>query len=164
MAGLALTQLNAQQRPAQRERTFTSASEVAAMIEKAKNERKSDQSNFVLPLLKLAPYTANFEYRDEGVDSPATLHEAECEMIFVIEGAGVLTQGGKLLNETRSNATNLRGSGVEGGTAQRIAKGDYVFVPANTPHSFTKTEGTLVIMSLHLPKDVVAKDGATASK
>ena len=99
----------------------------------------------------------NLESRVEGLDTPATLHETESEMIYVVEGAGVLTQGGKLLEEKRTNATNLAGRSIEGGSARRIAKGDYVFVPAGVAHSFTKTEGTLVIMSLHVPKDGAGK-------
>jgi hypothetical protein len=60
--------------------------------------------------------------------------------------------GGKLVGEKRTNASNLSGTGIEGGTPQRISKGDYTFVPENTPHSFTKTQGTLVIMSIHVPR------------
>ena len=36
-------------------KTFTSAADVAAMITKAKNERKPDQANFMQPLLQAAP-------------------------------------------------------------------------------------------------------------
>jgi hypothetical protein len=69
----------------------------------------------------------------------------------VVEGAGVLTIGGKLRNEKRANAKNLTGSGVEGGSPKRITKGDFVWVPEKTPHAFTDVEGTLVIVSLHVP-------------
>ena len=154
---VAFAQQTGQQRAPQTERTFTNASEVSAMIAKAKNERKPDQGNFVQPLLKLSPYTVNLECRVEGVDTPPTLHETESEMIYVVDGAGMLTQGGKILDERRTNAANLTGSSIQGGAARRIAKGDYVFVPANVPHAFTKTEGTLVIMSMHLPKDGAGK-------
>ena len=156
-AFVALAQQKGQQRTPQPERTFTNASDVAAMIAKAKNERRPDQANFIQPLLRLSPYTASLECRVEGLDTPATLHETESEIIYVVDGAGVLTQGGKLVDEKRSNPANLTGTSVQGGSARRIAKGDYIFVPANTPHSFTKTEGTLAIMSLHVPKDGAAK-------
>jgi mannose-6-phosphate isomerase-like protein (cupin superfamily) len=147
----------AQQRTPLPEKTFTSASEVAAMIEKARNERKPDQGNFNQPLLTLSPYRVALESRVAAIDTPPMSHEAESEMIYVVEGAGVLTQGGKLVDERRANATNLTGSRLEGGSPLRIAKGDFVFVPANVPHAFTKTEGTLVIMSVHLPKDGTGK-------
>ena len=145
----ASTILVSAQEPA--EKMFASRADVAAMITKAKNERKPDQGNFVQALLREAPYTANLEYRVQGVDTHPLSHEKEVEIIYVIEGAGTLTTGGKLRDEKRLNAKNLTGTSVEGGTPRRIAPGDFILVPENTPHAFTKTEVTLVIMSLHLP-------------
>ena len=132
-------------------KTFASRADVAAMITKAKTQRKPDQGNFIQALLREAPYTANLEYRVQGVDTNPLSHEKEVEIIYVIEGAGTLTTGGKLRDEKRLNARNLTGTSLEGGTPRRIAPGDFILVPENTPHAFTKTEGTLVIMSLHLP-------------
>jgi len=152
-AAMAIAQQPNQQRTPQPDRTFASAAEVDAMIAKAKSERKPDQANFLQPLLRLAPYAVNLEYRVEGIDTPATMHEKEAELIYVVDGAGTFTTGGKLVGEKRTNATNLSGTGIEGGNPQHISKGDYVFVPENTPHSFTKTQGRLVIMSVHVPRD-----------
>ena len=152
VAALATAQQSNQQLAQQPEKTFTSAADVDAMIAKAKKERKPDQANFIQPLLMLAPYAVNLEYRVEGIDTPATVHEKEAELIHVLEGAGTLTIGGKLVGEKRTNATNLSGTGVEGGTPRRISTGDYIFVPENTPHAFTKTQGRLIIMSVHVPR------------
>jgi mannose-6-phosphate isomerase-like protein (cupin superfamily) len=94
----------------------------------------------------------SMEYRVEGVDTPPSVHEKEAEIIFVMDGAGTFTEGGKLAGEKRSNASNLTGTGIEGGAPRHISKGDCIFVPENIPHAFTNTEGTLVIMSIHLPR------------
>ena len=48
---------------------FSSAADVQGMIEKAKNERKSDQPNFIQPILQAAPYSVNLEYRVQGIDT-----------------------------------------------------------------------------------------------
>ena len=152
IAAMAIAQQPNQQQAQRPEKTFTSAADVEAMIAKAKNERKPDQGNFSQPLLVLAPYTTALEYRVEGVDTPATLHEKEAELIYVVDGAATLTTGGKLVGEKRTNASNLSGTAVEGGSPRRISKGDYIFIPENTPHSFTKTQGRLVIMSIHVPR------------
>jgi mannose-6-phosphate isomerase-like protein (cupin superfamily) len=138
-------------------KTFTSAADVTAMIKKAKDERKPDQPNFIQPLLQATPYTVNLEYRVKGVDSNPNVHETEAEIFYVVQGAGTLTTGGKLRDEKRLNATNLTGTAVEGGTSRHIAKGDFFLVPENTPHWFTKTEGTLVLMSVHVPRDGATK-------
>lgn len=133
-------------------KTFTSETEIKAMMEKAKNERKPDQANFIQHLLHLAPYTANLEYR-AGV-GPAAVHEHEAEFFIVLDGSGTLVTGGKLVNEKRANPENLNGTGIEGGESRNVAKGDVFVVPENTPHWFSKVNGTLVLMSLHVPRPV----------
>jgi mannose-6-phosphate isomerase-like protein (cupin superfamily) len=130
---------------------FSGSADVTAMMTKAKNERKPDQPNFVQPILQLAPYNANLESRVAGVSAPASVHEREAEMFYVVEGAGTLVTGGTLRDEKRTNAENLTGTGIEGGTPRRLAKGDWVMVPEKTPHWFTQIQGTLVLMSIHLP-------------
>ena len=133
-------------------KSFSSAADVQSMIEKAKKERKSDQPNFIQPILQAAPYNVNLEYRVQGIDTNPNIHDVEAEMVYVVDGAGVLTIGGKLKDERRTNDKNRTGSKLEGGTPRRIAKGDYVMIPENTAHSFTQVEGRLVIMSVHLPR------------
>ena len=130
---------------------FAGSADMAAMIAKAKAERKPDQANFVQPIVRSAPYSANLEYRVAGVNAPASVHERDAEMFYVIEGAGALVTGGTLRDEKRTNAENLTGSAIDGGTSRRLVKGDWVMVPAKTAHWFTQIDGTLVLMSIHLP-------------
>jgi mannose-6-phosphate isomerase-like protein (cupin superfamily) len=130
---------------------FAAAADVTALIANAKKERKPDQANFVQPILQLAPYNANLEYRVAGVNANASVHEREAEMFFVIEGAGTLVTGGKLHEERRTNPENLSGSSIDGGTRKRVAKGDFVMVPEGVPHWFGEIDGALVLMSIHLP-------------
>ena len=89
----------------------------------------SDQPNFIQQILQAAPYNVNLEYRVQGLDTNPNVHEAEAEMVFVVDGAGVLTVGGKLKDEKRLNDKNVTGSKLEGGTPRRIANGDYVLIP-----------------------------------
>jgi mannose-6-phosphate isomerase-like protein (cupin superfamily) len=154
-----LAQRPAAQNPAPAPKLFASAADVTAMIAKARAERKPDQPNFIQPIVGLAPYTANLEHRVAGVAAPASVHETEAEMFYVVEGSGTLVTGGKLKDEKRTNAANLSGSGVDGGTPRKIAKGDWVMVPEKTPHWFSQIDGTIVLMSIHLPH---AAGGVTA--
>jgi mannose-6-phosphate isomerase-like protein (cupin superfamily) len=147
----ALAQQPAAQGAAPAAKLFAASADVAAMMAKAKSERKPDQANFVQPILRLAPYTANLEYRVAGVAAPASVHERNAEMFYVVEGAGTLVTGGTLRDEKRTNAENLTGSAIDGGMPRRIAKGDWVMVPERTPHWFSQIEGTLVLMSIHVP-------------
>ena len=150
-----VAQLPAQQ-PAKQEKqpkatkTYTSAADITAMMAKAKNERKADQANLIQGILNLAPYSANLEYR--GAVGPAAVHDKEAEMFYVVDGSGTLVTGGKLVGETRTNPDNLSGTAIDGGTVQNVGKGDFFIVPEKTPHWFSKINGTLVLMSIHLPR------------
>jgi mannose-6-phosphate isomerase-like protein (cupin superfamily) len=141
----------AQQPAAPAPKLFAGSADVTAMIAKAKADRKPDQPNFVQPILQLAPYNANLEHRVGGVNAPASVHEREAEMFYVVEGSGTLVTGGTLRDEKRTNAENLSGSAIDGGTARKVARGDWVMVPEKTAHWFTQIDGTLVLMSIHLP-------------
>ena len=144
----------AQQPAAAALKTFTSSAEVAALAAKAKADRKENQATVSLPILRLAPYNANLEYRASV--GPAAVHEKEAEMFYVIDGSATLMTGGKLTSETRTNAENLSGTGIEGGTSRAVAKGDFVIVPENTPHWFSAINGTITLMSVHMPRPVPA--------
>ena len=134
---------------------FMSASQVNALIEKAKSERKPNQPLVIEPILELGGYDGHLEYRASVGN--ASQHETEAELFYVIEGSATLNTGGKLVNEKRTDAANLNGSAIEGGTKRDIAKGDWVFVPQNTPHWFSPINGVLVLYSMHMPGEFTPK-------
>ncbi len=134
------------------QKLFASAGDLTAMIEKARKERKPDQPNYSQPILQLAPFRANLEYRASGVNANASVHERSAELIYVVQGAGTMVTGGTLREERRTNPENLSGTGVDGGTRQRVAQGDYIMVPENIPHWFGEIDDALVLMTLHLPR------------
>jgi mannose-6-phosphate isomerase-like protein (cupin superfamily) len=131
-------------------RTFASSADVQALIANARKIHKPGQPTVSQHILILAPYNANLEYRTAV--GPAAVHDTEAEFFYVIEGSGTLVTGGKLIGETRQNAANLGGTGIEGGAAQPVAKGDFIVVPQNTPHWFSAINGELILMSLHAPR------------
>ena len=141
------------QSPDQSTKTFSSAADVQALIAKAKSERKDGQPMVAERILRLAPYSANLEYRASV--GPAAIHEKEAEVFYVIDGAATMVTGGKLTDEKRTNPENLSGTGIEGGESRNVAKGDFIIVPENTPHWFSKIDGVLVLMTLHVPRPVM---------
>jgi quercetin dioxygenase-like cupin family protein len=143
----------AQQPAAQVMKLFSSSADVTALAAKAKAERKEGQATVSQRILGLAPYNANLEYRFAVAN--ASLHEKEAEMFYVIDGGGTIITGGKLTKETRTG-DNRSGTAIEGGTSQTIAKGDFIMVPENTPHWFSTINGSLVLMSIHIPRPVPA--------
>jgi len=135
---------------AQSIKTYSSSADVAALQAKAKSERKEGQPLVVERILQLAPYNANLEYRASV--GPASIHEKEAEVFYVIDGSATMVTGGKLLGESRTNAENLTGTGIEGGMSRSVAKGDFIVVPENTPHWFSSINGAITLMSLHVPR------------
>lgn len=120
--------------------TFSSSAQIQDLIANAKKIQKPGQATVIQPILQLAPYVANLEYRTAV--GPAAVHDKEDEMFYVIDGAGTLTTGGTLTADKK----------IDGGKTQAVAKGDMIMVPAGTPHWYNEIKGTLILMSIHLPK------------
>ena len=134
-------------------KTFASSAEIGDLIAKAKAERKEGQAVVFERILALAPYRAALEYR-AGL-APAQVHEKDAELMVVVDGAGMITTGGTLVDEKRSNAANLSGSGIAGGTVQALQKGDILIVPEKVPHQTKPAEGqVIVLMTFHVPRPV----------
>jgi len=154
LAAAAAAQQPAAQSPDQTMKTFASSNDVMGLIAKAKSERKEGQALVSERILQLAPYNVTLEYRTAV--AAAAVHEREAEMFYVIDGSATMVTGGKLVNETRPNADNLSGTAIEGGTSRTVAKGDFIIVPENTPHWYSAINGTLILMSFHVPRPVPA--------
>ena len=121
------------------------AADLAAAIAKLPGDRATSS----VRIFTLAPYNVNVERR-LPMTQGASLHEAQAELFFVIDGSATLLTGGKLIGETR-NGTNLSGRGIEGGTSQKFSKGDFLLVPSGIPHQFVDIQSPLQLMSMYLP-------------
>jgi len=129
---------------------YMSDKDIMALIEKAKADRKGDAPIVPEPVLQLAPYKAQIEYRP--LKAPAAVHEKDAELFVVIQGTGDIITGGKLVNEKRVNAANLTGSDIADGQTHHVVKGDVLIVPNNTPHQVIPTGGApIVVMTMHVP-------------
>ena len=130
--------------------TFMDAKEIMGLVDKAKADRKGNAPLVAEPILLMAPYRAQLEYRP--ATAPAALHEKDGELMVVLQGAGNIVTGGKLVDEKRVNANNLSGASIAGGHSQAVAVGDMLIVPANVPHQVIPTGGApIVLMTMHVP-------------
>ena len=138
----------AQQAPAPTDPTkasqFTAADLMAALA-----KLPGDRAASSVRVFSLAPYNVNVERR-LPMPQGASLHEAQAELFYVIEGSATLLTGGKLVGETR-NGTNLSGKGIEGGTTQKCAKGDFLIVPSGIAHQFVDITAPITLLSIYLP-------------
>jgi len=127
---------------------FASAADVQALIAKAKAEHKGGNTSKLV--VNDEGYPFQLEHRTDT--TPPSIHPKHAELIEIIEGSCTLVTGGKLLGAKPAapGAMTQGGTAIEGGSKRRVSKGDYIMVPANTPHQYTEVNG-LVMMTLHMP-------------
>ena len=133
---------------------IASSADIQALVAKAKTDHKPGEPTTPENIMALAPYNVNLEYRTAV--GPSAVHEHEAELFVVLEGTGTVVTGGKLAGGKRVDAANWQGTGIDGGASRAVAKGDVIFVPENTPHWYSKVNGTLILMSMHVPRPVPA--------
>jgi len=127
---------------------FATAAEVEAALAKAKAAHKGDNTNTNEVLVSIGPYPVQLEYRTGT--TPPSLHKGQAELIYVTDGGCTLITGGTLVN-AKPNGNNMSGTAIEGGTPHKIAKGDYILVPPDTPHWYTEVQGNFTSVTLHMP-------------
>jgi len=89
---------------------------------------------------------------------PAEIHANWNDVVFVLDGEATEVTGGTILGGTLNASTGeTSGTGIEGGTRTRIAKGDLVHIPPNTPHWAVLAPGKTLLTC-------IVKVAATASK
>ena len=148
LSGMSAAQPPAASQPAPTDRTKASHMSAAA-LNAALAKLPTDRPASSVRVFSLAPYNVNVERRLPQPQG-ASLHEAQAELFYVVDGSATLLTGGKLVGETR-NGTNLAGKSIEGGTAQKFGKGDFLIVPSGVAHQFVDIQSPVVVMSMYLP-------------
>jgi mannose-6-phosphate isomerase-like protein (cupin superfamily) len=64
------------------------------------------------------------------------VHDRETDVMYVVEGEATIVTGGKMIGGKASGPGQWRGGEIQGGTAQRLTKGDVIVIPAGIPHWF----------------------------
>lgn len=125
--------------------TVFTAEDLAAALAKLPADRPSAAAR----VFTLAPYNVNVEQRQPRQQG-ASLHEAQAEFFYVIEGTATLLTGGTLTSPTRTGS-NLAGPGIEGGVRQTFKKGDFMIVPSGVPHQFVDIKAPVHLLQIYLP-------------
>lgn len=84
----------------------------------------------------------------------AAAHANEGELWAIVDGAGEITTGGRIV-ETKSGDTVNRT--IAGGTVHRVKKGDFLVIPENVPHQVTAFTPELVMVTFEFPRGFEAK-------
>jgi mannose-6-phosphate isomerase-like protein (cupin superfamily) len=144
------------------------ASAIAATLKSAPATSVSDQAIRVVDMggYNVGIYVVN---RPKSTVQGAILHDNRiCEVYYMLEGAGTLVTGGKLVDPerlpadsrvvTEINGPSIRGSRIEGGESRRIAKGDVVLIPGGTPHWWSALEADTAYLVVRPDPDDLLKN------
>ena len=122
----------------------------AADLQAALAKLPGDRPASSVRVFSLAPYSVNVERRLPQPQG-ASLHEAQAELFYVIEGSGTMVTGGTIPGATR-NGTTLSGKAIEGGTRIAFKAGDFLIVPSGVAHQFVDLTAPVHVMSMYLPE------------
>ena len=121
----------------------------AAELQTALARLPADRPASSVRVFSLDPYNVGVEQR-QPVPQGASLHEAQAELFYVIDGSATMVTGGTIPDGKR-NGTNIQGTKIDGGTRIVFNKGDFIMVPSGVPHQFVDITAPVRVMSMYLP-------------
>jgi quercetin dioxygenase-like cupin family protein len=87
--------------------------------------------------------TYDVEYARRGdASNQVEVHAHTSHYIHILTGSGTLTYGGTVQAPQNTAPGEIRASAVSGGTIVVLHAGDYLQIPAGTPHLFNAAKGT----------------------
>jgi mannose-6-phosphate isomerase-like protein (cupin superfamily) len=115
---------------------FLSAKDVAALTSKPgpwpKTAYLGDHEDY---------YVEYAERSDTG--NQAEVHAHWTHYINVLAGEATLTYGGAISHPRQTGPGQIRGDAIMGGKSMTVHAGDYLQIPAGTPHMFRPAPGTM---------------------
>ncbi len=138
----------AQEKTPMPNRMFASAADVEKLIAKARAEHKGGNTMEIIANVGAFPWQINYRTGN----TPASIHKHEMELIEVLAGSCTFITGGTLVDAKDSGA-NINGTAIQGGAAQKLAKGDRIMVPPGVAHWYSDVQGEFVGATLHVPME-----------
>ena len=83
----------------------------------------------------------NFAISHREGNGEAELHAVVNDVFIVESGEATLVVGGKVVNGKTTGPNEIRGSSISDGVTKKLAVGDVVHIPANTPHQLMVESG-----------------------
>lgn len=115
-----------------------STSDLLKMADKLRTEAaKSGAASTTLATY--ANHHTMLAYRNK--DGQGEVHAQYADVFYVVRGKATLITQGKLIDAKEEGPGELRGSGIDGGTATNLQPGDIVHIPAGTPHQLKIGKG-----------------------
>jgi mannose-6-phosphate isomerase-like protein (cupin superfamily) len=150
----------AQNQPPSGAATDVTNAEIQAALKKTASARVSDQQLRVIDIDGEYNVAVGILHRakTDGKPSGALIHEKITEVYQIISGNGTFVTGGSLVNPKESApdseivrvlaGPSISGSSIQGGVSRKVAPGDIIVIPPNTPHGFSEITSDQVVYSV----------------
>jgi mannose-6-phosphate isomerase-like protein (cupin superfamily) len=119
--------------------TFLNDAQLLQALRSARSETGAASGMYALPLPSEAKSVVWGIRRTKP--TAAEIHEAFDDVWYVLEGAGTLVTGGTVVDAAPASQGEIRGPSVKGGETRHVQKGDFVYIPAGTPHWVSAVDG-----------------------
>ena len=116
--------------------TFKSAQELAEVLRKAAATTGRMTTSAVA---NTDQYRVNIVHRAKPAGAIA--HAGNTELHYITEGSGTIVTGGTIVKAPG-------GATIENGETRRVAKGDVIIIPANSPHWYSVVDGAITYLEV----------------
>jgi mannose-6-phosphate isomerase-like protein (cupin superfamily) len=83
------------------------------------------------------------------------VHEKWADLFYVLAGAAMLVTGGTVCGARPIGPGETQGDAIEGGSRQELRAGEFVHVPAGTPHQFlVSADKTITCLVIEMQESV----------
>jgi mannose-6-phosphate isomerase-like protein (cupin superfamily) len=131
IAGL-IVPANAQQQPSQV--TYVDAAKVAEAF--ASGGRLANGNDFTASVLR------------RSSAGQSEVHVKETDILYVVDGEATFVTGGTMVGAKESRPNQLLGTGIDGGQVHQLKKGDFITIPAGTPHWFKEVPKSINYLTI----------------
>jgi mannose-6-phosphate isomerase-like protein (cupin superfamily) len=73
----------------------------------------------------------------------AEVHAKETDIFYIVDGEATFVTGGTVIGGKEARPNQILGTGIEGGDTHQLKKGDFITIPAGTPHWFKEVPASI---------------------
>ena len=119
---------------------FYTAAELAEMGEDLSSQVGANNAAILNDIINEGGYFAAMVHREPGPGFSES-HADWADLYFVTSGSATIITDGSIVNATENDPGEVRGTGIDGGSARSISAGDVVHIPAGIPHHVLVEDG-----------------------
>lgn len=93
------------------------------------------------PLANGQGFTASIARRTAA--GQVEVHRKEIDLFYVVDGEATFVTGGTMIGGKETRVDQLLGTNIDGGDVHHLKKGDFIAIPAGTPHWFKEVPAAI---------------------